>query len=93
MSGPNLYYSCHYLTPSDNGYLILDIIAARVSFCLSLYIISFHAEAIQLYGCFSLSFSSFTFLLKRLQSQSEAFLHGKDVFTPANILVQVPPME
>jgi len=47
----------------------------------------------QFSGCFSLSFSSFTFLLKRPQSQSKALLHGKDTFALAHIIVQIPPME
>jgi hypothetical protein len=50
-------------------------------------------ESIQFYGCFSLSFSSSTFLLRHSQSQSKAFLHGKDAFAFAYIIVQIPPME
>ncbi len=37
--------------------------------------------------------SPFTFLLKRSQSQSKAFLHGKDAFVLAHIIVQIPPTE
>ena len=32
-------------------------------------------------------------LLKRSQSQSKAFLHGKDAFTLAYIIAQIPPLE
>ena len=38
-------------------------------------------------------FASFTFLLKRSQSQSQAFLYGRDALAFAHILVQIPPME
>ena len=51
------------------------------------------AESVQLCGRSSLSFSSFIFLLKRLQSQSKAFLHEKDAFAFAHIIVQIPLME
>ena len=51
------------------------------------------AESVQLYGRFSLSFSPFTFLLKRSQSQSKALLYGKDAFALVHIIVQIPPME
>ena len=51
------------------------------------------AESVQLYGRFSLSFSSFTFLLKHSQSQSKALLYGKDAFALAHMIVQIPPIE
>src|SRR6266700_7356319 len=51
------------------------------------------AESVQFYGRISLSFSPLTFLLKRSQSQSKVFLHRKDAFVLAHILVQIPPTE
>jgi hypothetical protein len=45
------------------------------------------AEFVQLDERFSLSFSPFTFLLKRSQSQSKAFLHGKDELALAHLIV------
>ncbi len=37
--------------------------------------------------------SLFIFLLKRSQSKSKVFLHGKDAFVLAHIIVQIPPTE
>src|SRR2546421_13016282 len=50
-------------------------------------------ESVQLDERFSLSFSPLTSLLKRSQSQNKAFLHKKDAFVLAHILVQIPPTE